>query len=150
MCAIVDANVAHEVFGPKRSPAGEKFYDWIKKPGGGLVVGGKLLAELKKSSHFRRLASELEKAGLMRTVNKEKVDAKEKEIEAQCDSNDPHIIALAQVSGARLLYSCDKDLHEDFKKKDLIDQPPGKVYSTSQSKDFTPAHKKLLNRQDLC
>ncbi len=50
MCAIVDANVANEVFGPCKSEAGKKFYDWINAATGRLVVGGKLLAELKEGS----------------------------------------------------------------------------------------------------
>ena len=48
MCAIVDANVVSEVFGSNLSPAGEKFFDWLNKGSGRLVVGGKLLEELKK------------------------------------------------------------------------------------------------------
>ena len=31
-----------------------------------------------------------------------------------CQSNDLHVLALAQVSGARLLYSNDLSLHQDF------------------------------------
>ena len=50
MCAIVDANVANEVFDPCKSEAGEKFYDWIDAATGRLVVGGKLLAELEEGS----------------------------------------------------------------------------------------------------
>ena len=50
MCAIVDANVANEVFGPNQSEAGKKFYDWINAATGRLVVGGKLLAELEEGS----------------------------------------------------------------------------------------------------
>ena len=42
MCAIVDANVAYEVFGRDRPPAGERFFDWLSSPRGQLVVGGKL------------------------------------------------------------------------------------------------------------
>ena len=29
MCAIIDANVVHEVFGPDQSPAGRKFRNWV-------------------------------------------------------------------------------------------------------------------------
>ena len=42
MCAIVDANVAYEVFGSDRPPAGKRFFDWQSSPRGQLVVGGKL------------------------------------------------------------------------------------------------------------
>ena len=66
-------------------------------------------------------------------------------------SDDPHIIALAQVSGARLLYSNDKSLQQDFKNKDLINNPRGKVYITNECRgNFSSGHKKLLVRRDLC
>ena len=47
MCAIVDANVVSEVFGSNLPPAGEKFFDWLNKGSGRLIVGGKLLEELE-------------------------------------------------------------------------------------------------------
>ena len=58
MCAIVDANVAREVFGPSAPPAGEKFFAWLNKGSGRLVVGGKLLEELEASSKdFREVGN---------------------------------------------------------------------------------------------
>lgn len=67
-----------------------------------------------------------------------------------CQSDDTHIIALAQISGARLLFSNDKALHQDFKNKELINNPRGKVYSTLRGSDFRASHKNLLARRDLC
>ena len=58
--------------------------------------------------------------------------------------------ALAKISGARLLYSNDKDLHQDFKDKNLIDNPRGRVYSTLESKNFSVSHSRLLKKRDLC
>ena len=52
-------------------------------------------------------------------------------------SDDPHIIALAQVSGVKLLVSGDKALHADF--KEII---KGKIYQTKK-------HQNLL-KPDLC
>lgn len=43
------------------------------------------------------------------------------------ESNDHHIVALARVSGARVLVSRDQALIRDFKDQRLISQPPGKV-----------------------
>ena len=39
MCAIVDANVASEVFGTDRPEAGARFFDWINARSGRLFVG---------------------------------------------------------------------------------------------------------------
>ncbi len=88
----------------------------------------------------------------MRVVNDEEVDTETKALKANglCKSNDPHVLALAQVSGARLLYSNDKDLQQDFKNKALINSPRGKVYSTLENKDFTLSHRRLLGRNNLC
>ena len=153
MCAIVDANVASEIFGPDPKPAGAEFFDWLKKGSGRLVAGGKLLEELKASSgDFRIWANELVKAGKMRSVDGGKVAARTERIrdEGKCKSNDPHILALAQISGARLLYSNDVALQQDFNNKKLIDKPRGKVYSTLLDGNFRDSHKKLLRANNLC
>ena len=121
MCAIVDANVVSEVFGSNLPPAGEKFFDWLNKGSGQLIVGGKLLEELEKSSaEFRRWGQEAQLAGKMRIVNKSEVDARTEQIqnEGTIRSDDPHVIALAQVSGARLLYSNDGNLQTGFQQQE--------------------------------
>ena len=153
MCAIVDANVVHEVFGSNLPPAGMRFFDWIEKGSQRFVVGGKQLEEIEQGSEgFREWASEAAEAGKMRVVNKDKVDARTKDIENNggYESDDPHILALAQLSDARLLYSNDGALQEDFGNKDLIDRPRGKVYSTRENKNFRPAHRGLLANRNLC
>ncbi len=42
MCAILDANVAGDVFGAKRTSPGRQFFDWLETPRARLVGGGKL------------------------------------------------------------------------------------------------------------
>ncbi len=156
MCAIVDSNVVHEVFGPNQPPAGQVFYEWINAANGRFVVGGKQLEELKRASpDFREWASVFAEAGRMRIVNEDLVNTKAEDIMELCISNDSHIIALAQISGARLLYTNEnpkksKSLCKDFKNKQLINRPEGKIYSTREFKNVTQTHKKLLRRRDLC
>lgn len=91
-------------------------------------------------------------AGIVRRETAGTVDGREEALsrEGRCLSNDIHVIALAQISGARLLYSNDMALHKDFRNKRLIDKPRGKVYSTNQRKDFTSGHARLLNDRSLC
>ena len=151
MCAIVDASVAGEVFGSSPQPAPKRFFDWVNKGSGRLVAGGKLLRELESSSEFRKWASVAVSAGKMRIVNEGKVSARTEQLieEGMCRSDDPHVLALAQISGARLLYSNDIDLREDFKDSRLI-RPEGHVYSTLKSKELTSTHKRHLGRRDLC
>lgn len=158
MCAIIDANVAHEVFGTKRPEAGQKFFEWINTGIGRLVVGGKLLEELYRSStNFRRMGQQLQLAGKMTIVNEDTVNSRTEKLinEGLCKSDDEHIIALAQISGARLLYSDDGDLLQDFKNKRLIPNPRGKVYAArgdGKLRDgrFEPNHDRLLKRKNLC
>ena len=153
MCAIVDANVVSEVFGSNLPPAGEKFFEWLNKGSGQLVVGGKLFEELEKSSaDFRLWGREAQLAGKMRVVDKSEVDARTEQVQSEgaISSDDPHVIALAQVSGARLLYSNDGNLQQDFKNKGLIDDPRGKVYSTSGDGSFQRRHDRLLKNEKLC
>ena len=159
MCAIVDAQVAHEVFGEAPSPAGREFYRWLHKGRGHLVTGGKLQEELEGGSPgFRKWAREAGLAGLMTVVNKAKVEERTIELErdAKHTSNDPHVLAVAQMSGARLLFTNDRRLEEDFGNKLLIDGPRGCVYHTrdiaipDDNKQFKRAHKRLLSNRRLC
>ena len=151
MCAIVDANVAHEVFGSNRPDVGVMFFQWINSGIGRLVAGGKLLVELNQTP-AREWAQQAIKAGLIRSVSASKVKERTQTLqnEGSYRSNDPHVLALAQVSGARLLYSNDTDLQQDFQNRKLIDSPRGKVYSTLRDQSFTSSHRRLLRRKDLC
>ena len=56
------------------------------------------------------------------------------------------MIALAQISGARLLYTNDSNLQKDFTNRLLIKNPRGKVYTTMLSQDFNSTHRRLLTR----
>ena len=145
MCAILDNNVVHEVFGSNRPPAGVKFFNWINSGPGHLVVGGKLLEELSKNHNFRKWLQQAFSSGRASNPGDERVEDVINDLikAASCESNDHHVIALAQLSNARLLYSGDGDLQQDFKNKELIDNPRGKVYSA-------PTHERLLSMKGLC
>ena len=153
MCAILDANVVHEVFGDSPSASGAAFLDWIEGGNGKLAVGGKLTRELSSAGTTKftrwlrqaRLATRVIVIGESRIArNIEILDEKD-----LCESNDRHVIAVAQISGARLLYSNDKSLQRDFKNKKLIDKPRGKIYETSRDENFPDKHQQLL-RTAVC
>ena len=154
MCAILDANITGEVFGSNPTPAGKGFFDWLNVGSGRMVVGGKLRDELYGSSEpFRKWAQQAQLSGRVRVKNNDEVNARTAELQEGSAylSNDPHVLALAQVSGARLLYSNDNALQRDFKDKKLIDNPRGKIYSTLKNKQFTASRKKqLVGREELC
>ena len=104
------------------------------------------------SEGFRKWAVQARLAGRLKVENGREVDTRTSALqrEGKFKSTDPHVLALAHVSDVRLLYTNDGDLQKDFGDKNLIDNPRGKVYSTRVNKGFTPAHKRLLTRTDLC
>ncbi len=53
MRAIIDKDVVREAFGPKPTPAGKKFRQWLDTGSRRLVVGGKLLDEIDGNSNFK-------------------------------------------------------------------------------------------------
>ena len=159
MCAILDASVRDEVFISKaqRSEASEGFYNWINQGKGRLVIGGKLKAELCEKKLFLEWARQARLAGRLNEVDDTEVFTRTEQIENKKEhiSNDPHVLALAQVSGARLLYVNDRKLELDFKNRQLID-PEGKLYLTRVSNTFpnadkfTDSKKRLLRNRNLC
>lgn len=158
MCGIVDANVAGEVFGGRPTPAGRAFFDWLNSGRGRLVVGGELLRELEGSRDFTAWAKVATLAGRMTTLGREEVEARTRQIEhgAEHASNDPHVLAVAQVGGARLLFTNDERLEQDFKNRSLIDGPRGRVYHTrdiharNDNKQVSRTHTRLLSGKNLC
>ncbi|MYA90524.1 MAG: hypothetical protein F4Y10_01765 [Synechococcus sp. SB0663_bin_10] len=129
--------------------AGRGFFQWLKDGKGNLVVGGKLKQELDQGvPGFRRWASQAILAGQLVNVDDHRVNDKTEYVKKHGDlqSDDPHVIALAQVNGARLLFSNDKGLHEDFGNPEVINHPRGKIYSTLENKNFTEDKRKLLDR----
>lgn len=170
MCAILDASVVHKVFGSGSStecpPVGRQFLAWLDSGKGLLVIGGKAKDELYQNGNFERWARQESQAGRLVAYEEQmsrtkmrlasiveydgtEIGAETRRIEEQKSrgqmrlvSNDLHIIALARVSGARLLYSEDWSLQQDFKNEHLVPKPRGKVYSNK-------AHQHLLD-QNLC
>ena len=152
MCAIVDSNVANEVFGGDPPEAGRRFRHWLGSGNGRLVVGGRLLAELKGNGDFREWFQQNDLSGRLLQVKDEKVARQEQRIKQTnlCTSNDEHVVALAIASGARLLYTNDNLLMDDFRNGSIVPGPPGKIYTTRDRKDFRPTHRKLLGMRNLC
>ena len=153
MCAIVDNNVRDQVFGENsESPAGKLFLKWLSDGKGKLVVGGELLRELGEYGDFNRwlrtaLVRNIAVAEDDSLVDNETTLIRELKM---CRSNDEHILALARVSGARLLFTNDADLQTDFKDRNLVNNPRGVIYTTRQQQDVTRTHRDLLRRTDLC
>ena len=146
MCVIVDANVAARVFGDP--PAGQYagLLKWLLGPKGGLAYGGKNAEELARVRGAIWAIRQLRLAGRAYLADKSAVVERTQALHRAeaCVSNDEHVVALAQVSGARTLCSEDRDLHEDFTNRALVRDPRGKVYQAG------PNHEQLLRHTSGC
>ena len=164
MCTIIDNDVVHQLFGVNPTEAGVYFLRWLTRRNGGIVVaGGRLFRELAQNPNFLRFFTDRLQAGRARRIADIDVNIAEEVIRAQaiCRSNDVHILALARVSGARLLFTNDGALKQDFTNPDIIAGTLGRVYSTNrgrQTRRYAPqevqhvtrAHQDVLRRTDLC
>src|SRR5262245_28756278 len=101
MCIIVDANVAARLCTNPLPPDAEAVVRWIDDRGGVVVHGGRLTEELIANNHVRRLLLTLARAGRARQLASGEVDAEADRIAnlGVCVSDDPHVIAVAKISG---------------------------------------------------
>ena len=140
MCLIVDTNVAARFFGDP-DPDLEPLKRAVLGKGCCLVYGGELRREYMKLAEVRRRLAKWDSAGKARAIPDAAVDARTQQLESSgaLQSDDPHILALAQEAGSRLLCSEDKALHEDFTNPVFLQNPRGKIYQN-------PSHVGLLAR----
>ena len=113
--------------------------DWIDHENGKIAYSpvGKIKQELEKSKNMIGKFSRYKRDKKLIEFSKEKVEKAKKGLKG-LTSDDPDIIALAQISNVKVLATKDKDLQQDFKR--FIKK--GKIYQTKDHKD--------LLRQDTC
>ena len=137
---IIDANVLGTFLGDPEDEDCMPIYRWMKN--GGKIIyssGGKFDNETSSSAKGKLF--ELTGKGSAIFVRAERFASIEANVEARgyCKSNDFHILALAKFTGTRVLYTRDKNLIQDFKNKDVVAGPRGRIYSGK-------ANASLLNR----
>ena len=114
-------------------------------------MGGRLYNELANHGNFEKWAEIAIADGRVRRFPREELEAEEKRLpEEGIKSNDAHVIALARVSGARILYSDDGDLRDDFRNLSLVPRPRGRLYPMGESENARKQRRNLLKRTDLC
>lgn len=159
MCAILDSNVTNQVGTSSRLGAAQGFYDWLMEGRGSLVYSDKFLKEEvfvpSISKDAKRMIVEFEQSGIAIKADPIKMEKERRYLQtmtANINSNeDLEILALARATGARLLFSNDKKLHEDFKNALIVNNPRGKIYTTNDSRTgYTSAHRKLLDHPEIC
>jgi hypothetical protein len=144
MCIIVDASCLHHV--ANGTECGVPVIRWLLDPrkAAGLIVGGQLYAELRRSSFERKkkeqlaaLLTELSRAGRLHKIGDASVDKKTVEVkEKDIRSNDPHVIALTIMTKCNVVFVQDTKLEHDLKNRRLIGHKVG-IYKN-------PTHARLL------
>lgn len=133
MCMIIDANMLAEFLADPIKDDAAPIHDWLDRRRGSLVysTGSQYGAELNRSPNLKRKLEDYARRGRARVIPAEEVARDERALARRSDlrSDDPHVLALARTSGARVLYTADNELIADFKNKAILDNPRGKVYS---------------------
>lgn len=139
MCLILDANKFHGFVNQDADMLPVK--NWIDNKGGKIAYSPteKFEKELNKTKKMKSLFDAYRKSGKIKLFDEREIEHKKSQLSG-LTSDDPHIIALAQVANVKLLVSGDKNLHADFKNEEFIKN--GKVYQTKN-------HSKLLS-QSTC
>ena len=137
MCIIVDANRLGKLLAEPPDEDAVPIRQWLED--GGILVystSGKFAREL--GAKARRQLANYGRAGRARLIAAERFADEERRLQQdeQLKSDDPHVLALALASGARLLYTGDKRLVADFKDAKLISKPRGRVYSSAANADL--------------
>ncbi len=129
MCIIIDNCVVGNVL-LQNDDDFEPVKSALYKNKNKMVYGGKLREEYLKNKRLKRLLITLDRSGIAKIIGKESITSEIDKLDygKLCISNDLHIIALAIVSGARLLCTSDNDLHTDFNNHRLLKNPRGKIY----------------------
>lgn len=140
MCIIVDANVMATFLAEPQNEVVVPIRNWLENRGGRVVysTGGKFSNEL--SYHQRKILQSFVQAGLANVIDYSNFSDDQRLLESSefLKSDDPHILALARYTGARVLYTNDHNLQDDFRNKRVIDSPRGKIYKDQrQSKLLT-------------
>lgn len=137
MCLILDTNKYGDFLTSENQDM-EPVRIWMKSRDGKIAYSPteKMERELNRHSKMREQFDRYRETDKLKLVPPNEVEQAMNSLQG-LQSDDPDIIALAQVSGVNVLVSSDTNLHADFKQ--II---RGSVYQTQK-------HKHLL-KKDLC
>ena len=140
MCMIIDTNRINDFLNHPSQEDIKPIHDWLKRKGRIVYsTGDQFSTELKDKA--RRRLEDYARIGRSSFVSDDRVVVEAEKLRSSglsFKSNDHHVLALARISKARLLYSSDEGLHEDFKNTEIIPSPKGHIYQDKK-------HRKLLN-----
>ena len=132
MCIIVDTNKLGGFLADPPDDDSRPIREWLDRGVGSIVYStdGRFAQEIQGRARIR--LENYVRAGRAKLIPGSRFADDERDLEAHPDlrSDDAHVLALAKVAGVRLLYTADRNLISDFKDKNFINRPRGKVYSS--------------------
>lgn len=147
MCMIIDTNRLGVFLSHQNNEDVKPIYSWLNSRGGKIIYSteGEFEKEVKEPA--RRALVELVRSGKARFVSGKQLKPERERLIRDSDykSNDIHVLALALVSGARLLYTRDQALRDDFRKgkwrngRFIIGNPRGRLYSGKRNSNLLTA-----------
>ena len=111
MCIILDANCMTDFLNKRE--AMQPVHDWLMKKGKLAYTTTDKFKEGPKKFLTKKI-TELNRAGKLKRFSEQAVEKQQRNL-PDCQSDDPHIIALGLVPTVKVLVSYDQKLHEDFK-----------------------------------
>lgn len=136
MCLIVDANRLGVFLADPATTDAAPIRRWIDRGHGRIVysTGGTFAREI--TGRTRDRLAVYVRAGRAQLVPADRFADDERALREDADlrSDDPHVLALARATGARVLYTGDAALMADFKNRKFIRPRGGKVYSRAANK----------------
>jgi predicted nucleic acid-binding protein len=147
MCVVIDTCSFHRVFS-KGDDALQALAKWVTEGPGKVVYGGtKYFEELAAASRYLQLVTELERAQRAVRIDSRAVDARQAEIEndvKERDFDDPHLIALVDESGCRIICTHDRRAERFIKRNALYKKTTRPAIYKEE-----PRHAHLIREQNI-
>lgn len=133
MCLIIDNCIFPGALRDRFADKGiARVFAWIESKGK-LVIGGELSRELMQSESVKKYLLEGVRSGYVLVYPPADVKKAGAALTKKLRSNDPHVIGLGVVSGARWLWTSDGDLRIDWKASGILPKPDGKLVTNPAS-----------------
>ena len=138
MCIIIDANRLGSFVSNPTHGDNAPVRRWLERRRGMIVysTGGSFAEEIKGKA--RAALASYARQGMAQLIPHALLTEEEATLNSHPDrtSDDPHVLALARCADVRLLYTKDRALIADFKNKNIVDKPRGRVYSGAANADL--------------
>lgn len=134
MCIILDASIVGK-FNDLSNEDAAPVRKWIESGKGSVVYA----PFMERGVAIPQNLAEYNRLGRLIPFTPEEVKAEQRRMERSGEivlsSDDPHVLALARISGARLLFTDDLALRKDFKNRKILGKGKrGQVYSKKSHK----------------